>query len=334
MSIAKWVIGIVIALGLLGLGGMWVYGQMVGTSEVATPTRMSQVPAPTAPSTSTGKKAATSSYEWTATGTAVEGKFADADVVDLGDGTFRMYYATQPEVAGNQFEVYSATSSDGKIWTPESGQRKTMATFPEVVKLADGTFRMYFQSAGVIKSASSKEGLKWQDEAGTRIDMSNDEGLTFDNVAAPTVLLQSDGTFLMVYRGTVNEQYAGEMTPNKNTQLLLWATSSDGLSWTQKGLAIDTRVEPLYGLADGPELFVDDDGSTKLSFWTYTGVYWSPVSNGTFGEPSKVFALAESTSMNKFPAETPGDPVYAKIADTWYMYYGRPDGIQYAVRSK
>lgn len=45
-----------------------------------------------------------------------------------------------------------------------------MATFPDVIKLADGRFRMYFQNAGVIKSAISTDGLTWQDEAGTRID--------------------------------------------------------------------------------------------------------------------------------------------------------------------
>lgn len=284
----------------------------------------------TTPSTTTATKIPTT-LTWKATGTAVAGKFADADTVKLADGGYRMYYGVQPEVAGNHLEIYSATSADGVSWKQESGTRKTMATFPDVVKLADGTFRMYFQSAGVIKSATSTDGLSFTDESSTRIDTTNDLGVTFDNVAAPTVLFQSDGTYLMVYRGTIKQQYGTEPTPNKDTQILLWATSTDGLSWTKKGVAVDSRNTTLYGLADGPELFTADDGTVTVSFWSYTGVYWSKVSSGSFSTPEKVFALVEGTPQNKFPAETPGDPVYAKFGNTWYMYYGRPDGINYAV---
>lgn len=287
-----------------------------GSTKVATPT-----PAPTN-SKATGT--------WTKGSTAISGTYADADTVKLAESNYRMYYSVQPEVKGHNFEVYSAVSTDGKIWTQDAGTRKTMATFPEVVKLADGKFRMYFQSAGLIKSAISTDGLKFTDESGTRVDKVNDLGLTLDNVAAPTVLTEKDGTFTMVYRGTINTPYVGEVVPNKNTQILLWATSADGLIWTKKGLALDTRDTTFYGLADGPELFVWDDGTTQLSFWTYSGVYWSAVTAGKFSTPIKQFALAQSTAMNKFPTPTPGDPTYAEFNDVWYMYYGQKTGIDYA----
>lgn len=282
---------------------------------------------------------ATPKTTWKAAGTAVKGEFADADTVKLAENSYRMYYSVQPEVQGHNFEVYSAVSTDGKTWTQEPGVRKTMATFPDVIKTADGKFRMYYQSAGVIKSATSDDGLSWKDEAGTRIDKTNDLALTFDNVAAPSVFVQQNGTvepfygYVMLYRGTVNEQYGSEPTPNKNTQVLLWATSEDGLVWVKKGLAVDTRNTTLYGLGDGPELFTmaDDFSSMKLSFWSYGGVYWSDFADGTFSTPEKVFALAEATAMNKFPTPTPGDPVYAQFNDVWYMYYGQKTGIDYAV---
>ncbi|MEK7202371.1 MAG: hypothetical protein AAB669_02495 [Patescibacteria group bacterium] len=268
---------------------------------------------------------------WTKTGAAVSGQYADADTVKLADDSYRMYYGIQPEVAGNNFEVYSSTSVDGKTWTKEAGTRKTMATFPEVVQLVDGKFRMYFQSAGVIKSAISTDGLSFTDEAGSRIDKTNDLSLIFDNVAAPTVITPSvDGVFTMVYRGTINTPYAGEKVPNQNTQILLWATSPDGLTWTKKGLAVDSRTS-LYGLADGPELFTWKDGTTRLSFWSYAGVFWSTFKDGGFTTPEKVFALAEATAMNKFPTPTPGDPTYAEFNDVWYMYYGQNTSIDYAV---
>ena len=60
---------------------------------------------------------------------------------------------------------------------------------------------MYFQSAGVIKSAISEDGLSFVDEAGTRIDKTNSVDLTFDNVAAPTIMQDEDDRFVMVYRG-------------------------------------------------------------------------------------------------------------------------------------
>lgn len=319
MNKTLWVIiGLAVVL-VIGVGMYFMKANQTATA----PTDQKTQPAGTA------TKADTKSV-WTVGGVAVKGTFADADTVKLAANSYRMYYGIRPEVKGNKFEIFSATSTDGKSWTQEAGERKTMATFPEVVKLADGSFRMYFQQAGVIKSAKSADGLKFTDEAGTRIDKTNDLNLTFDNVAAPTVILQADGTFMMVYRGIINEQYGTEPTPNKNTQLLLWATSPDGLTWTKKGIAIDSRNTTLNGLTDGPELFVSQDGTTKLSYWSYTGVYWSAVTDGAFGDPEKIFSLAESTVGNKFPAKTAGDPTYAEFNNVWYMYYGQPDGIHYA----
>ena len=324
MNKTYWLLVGLVAVLAIGIGVYFTQADKVTTGS----TENQDAPAVTTTDTDNQSIVATT---WEVGGVAVKGTFADADTVKLTENNYRMYYGIQPEVKGNNFEVYSATSTDGKTWTQEAGTRKTMATFPEVIKLADGTFRMYFQSAGVIKSAKSTDGLKFTDEAGTRIDKSNDLGLTFDNVAAPTVIVKDDGSFIMVYRGTVNEQYGTEPTPNKNTQLLLWATSTDGLTWVKKGLAVDSRNSTLNGLTDGPELFVWRDGKTILSYWSYTGVYWSSFNGETFGEPEKVFALAESTATNKFPAKTAGDPVYAEFNKVWYMYYGQPDGINYAI---
>lgn len=267
---------------------------------------------------------------FTAVGAAVEGNFADADVVKLPNGKYRMYYAIQPEVQGHKFEVYSSISSDGITWTKESGTRKTFATFPDVVITKEGKYRFYYQSAGLIKSAISTDGLTFTDEAGTRIDKTNSIGLTFDNVAAPSVYLNTDNTYTMVYRGTSNIAYQGETVPNKDTQVLMWATSTDGLTWVKKGLAVDTRNSTLYNLGDGPELFKYSDGKIKLSFWSYSGVYWSDFDGSSFSTPKKIFALAEATAMNKFPTPTPGDPTYANVGEDWYMYYGQKESIDYA----
>lgn len=284
-------------------------------------------------STSTSTQESTkSSQSWQKGDLAINGKYADADVVAIDSNTWRMYYAIQPEVQGNNFEVYSATSTDGKTWKEEPGTRKTMATFPEVIKLKDGRYRMYYQSAAVIKSAISSDGLSFTDESGTRVDKSNTDSLTFDNVAAPTIAQTDDGTFIMVYRGTINERYAAN-TPNATTQVLMWATSADGLSFTKKGIAIDSRNDTLDGQLDGPDLVKWDDGQYHVFMTSYTGVYESTLDSNKFSTPKLAYAgEAKQTSMG-FTGAPPGDPTTAKINGTWYMYYGATgseSGIHYA----
>lgn len=283
--------------------------------------------------TTTTAKAETK--DWSVGGIAISGTFADASVVKTGADQYRIYYGIQPEVPGNQLEVYSATSSDGITWQQETGTRHKMSTFPEVIKLDDGRYRMYFQNAAVIKSAISSDGLTFVDEAGTRIDKENSEGLVFDNVAAPTILKQDDGSFLMVYRGTINERYAAD-TPNSTTQLLMWATSQDGLTFEKKGIAVDSRNADLRGQLDGPSLVKWDDDKIHMFVTTYSGV-WEFIRTGDkFNQGENVFTLGSSSGSNtQQSAPPPGDPSVIKIGDTWQMYYGTfskegENGISYA----
>lgn len=302
---------LVVVLAVVGIVGWNVYDKSKPKKAV-----------PASSSTPTSASTSVSAAKWQTGELAIPGNYADADAVSLGAGKYRMYYSIEPEVAGNKLEMYSATSEDGVKWTQEAGTRKTFATFPSVIKLSDSKWRLYFQNAGVIKSALSSDGLSWTDEAGTRVDAQNSLGLNFDNVAAPTVEQLNDGTYLMVYRGTINQAYADQV-PNKNTQLFLWATSKDGLSWEKQGMAIDSRNSTLQGLADGPEIVPKwDDGSVKLFFWSYSGVYESTFAGGKFSEPKFVYTNQASSSQNKFPENPPGDPTLLKIGDTWHMYYG------------
>lgn len=269
---------------------------------------------------------------WTAGGIAIPGTYADADVVQVSDTQWRLYYSIQPEVQGHNFEVYSATSTDGKTWAQEAGVRSTMATFPDVVKLKDGRYRMYTQQAGVIKSSISSDGLSFTAEAGTRIDTANPDNLVFDNVAAPSVAELDDGTFAMLYRGTINTRYAAN-TPNPTTQLLLWATSTDGLTFTKKGIAIDSRNTTLNGQLDGPDLVRWDDGTYRVYAASYTGVYEFSFDGTMFGDPALALAGEAKQDNMGFHGSPPGDPTTANIGGTWYMYYGGPreqNGIHFA----
>lgn len=267
---------------------------------------------------------------WQTGGVAIAGTYADAEVVELGDGSYRMYYSVEPEVPGNKLEVFSATSTDGISWNKEQGVRKEFAVFPDVVKLPDGRFRMYFQNAGVIKSATSYDGLSWVDEPGIRIDTA-EPGFSLENVGAQGTIRLEDGTYVMVYRGTINEPYqTTEKIPNRDTHVYFWAASKDGLAFEKKGLAIDSRNSILLGAADGVEWVKWDGGELRVYFWSYAGVYHVAYQNGAFSEPVFDFTNNED-KMAKFSPNPPSDPTFAKINGTWRMYYGQhTKGIYYA----
>ena len=270
---------------------------------------------------------------WTEGGVAVAGAYADADVVDLGNGKFRMYYSAEPETQGFQGQVYSAVTSDGKNWSKEEGTRITSAIFPSVIKLPDGRFRMYFQDRPNIKSAISTDGLTWEREQGVRIDTTNTAGLALTGVLSPTVI-KTGVEYLMVYAGAINEPYGKEKVPNKETHPLLWATSKDGLTFEPKGIAVDSRNETFKGWMDGPELVAWDDGTIRLYFFGYFGFYQSIFENGIFSEPEFVF-YGPNFDDKLFPSDPPGDPTLAKIGNNWYLFYGyHKKGIYYATLDK
>ncbi|OGL35854.1 hypothetical protein A3F05_00745 [Candidatus Saccharibacteria bacterium RIFCSPHIGHO2_12_FULL_47_17] len=270
------------------------------------------------------------SAKWQSAGVAIAGNYADADVVDLGNGKYRLYYSLEPEVTGFNGQVYSALSSDGENWAKEEGTRIEQATFPSVLRLSDGKFRMYYQNAGAIKSAVSSDGLAWTAESGTRVDTANSVGLSLTNVGAPTVAKIGD-KYVMVYFGAIGEKYtAAGLVPNNETHPLLWATSDDGLTFAKQGIALDSRNSMFKGWMDGPELVAWEGGENRLYLWGYKGIYYSVFTDNKFSEPQLTFSTA--TGNQEFPQDPPGDPTLAQINGAWNMYYGQHQkGIYRAV---
>jgi len=287
-------------------------------------------------SKTTDQTATTIKKVWQDGGVAIAGEYADAEVVDLGPSTssgqanYRMYYAAEPEVANFNSQIYTATSTDGVTWTA-GVEIKQGATFPDVAKLSDNRFRMYYQNNQVIKSAISTDGVNFTDEPGTRIDKT-EAGFTIENMAASSTILLADGTYLMVYRGLINAPYSTtEKLPNQTTQLFFYATSADGLTWQKKGLALDSRNETLLGLSDGAELLTWDDSKIRLYFWSYKGIYHTNYENGLFASVPTFDFTNNKDSNIKFAPNPPGDPTLVKIKNTWFMFYGQhTKGIYYA----
>ncbi len=270
-----------------------------------------------------------SGAKWKEVGPVIKGEYADAEIVDLGGGKFRMYYSVEPEVKGNKLELYSSTSNDGINWTKDAGTRKEFATFPDVVKLSDGSFRLYYQNMGIIKSAKSTDGLIWNDEPGTRVSK-NETGYNLDRVGAQTTTQLADGSYIMVYTGTENKPYSNEKLPNQTTSYLFYAVSSDGINFTKKGLAVDSRDDTLKGFIDGEEWVKWDDGGLRLYFWSYKGIFHLDYQGGKFSKPELDFSKDPNLQFSPNP---PSDPTLAKINGKWFMFYGQhTKGIYYATQ--
>jgi hypothetical protein len=105
------------------------------------------------------------------------------NVIHLDSGDYRMYLSNMICTDGNpKLFFISAISSNGLDFVLEPGDRlvsiysgneATGFAAPRVVRLKDGTYRMYYigdsQPGNMLLSAVSKDGLKWEREDGVRI---------------------------------------------------------------------------------------------------------------------------------------------------------------------
>jgi hypothetical protein len=148
--------------------------------------------------------------------------FADADsqfgsprVLPLEDGRFRLYCHEYPLPfrtgidAGNR--IISAISTDGRTFVREPGTRiaqesllESYAVYaPEVLRLSDGDYRMYYAGwstdpvEGRIFSATSADGLNWIKDGGICLD--NGGPYQDSKVSEPCVTRLPDGRFRMFY---------------------------------------------------------------------------------------------------------------------------------------
>ena len=167
-------------------------------------------------------------------------------------------------------ESVSAVSSDGLIWTKEPGIRVGIGQYagwgvssPEVVRLPDGTYRMYYtghQTQNVydnyrILSATSSDGINWTQELGIRIN--NDGQYDSRYAYAPDIIVLPDGTYRMYYTGLVSGSW----------YRILSAVSSDGLSWTKES---GVRIPPAFNVTSGDTIILSD-GTYRMYYSVHGG---------------------------------------------------------------
>ena len=125
---------------------------------------------------------------------------ADPVVFELDTGGFRMYYRTPTQ-------INSATSSDGKNWTIETGTRIANALEFAGIRLPDGTIVLYYAVSGftAILSKRSSDGLNFSVTPDTVLLPGNhptDDPEESGKILTTSILQFPGDTIRMYYQGS------------------------------------------------------------------------------------------------------------------------------------
>jgi hypothetical protein len=127
---------------------------------------------------------------------AVEGKVFESDnitdptVIKLNDGTYLM------ACVRGSLDIF-AKSLDGKNFQA-TGVTIQNGGIPELVKLDDGSIRLFYNGpGGIISSRSTDGGLTWTKENGARLSFSG-------GIADPSVIKRADGKWYLFVKGFNN----------------------------------------------------------------------------------------------------------------------------------
>ena len=209
----------------------------------------------------------------------------DPDAVVLPDGRLRMYYGVG--VGGSDsWRITSSISTDGQHWTPESTNLRGRSWGPaDVVRLPDGRFRMYYTPSDdpelpagqqrSVRSAISDDGINWTAEEGYRLNpaafpqLVPPQGVQYQ-VSHPGVVQLPGGTWLMLASFSIERGFDRHgFSSNDTTELIVWATSPDGLTFTARGIAVDSRNKATFdGYASSPDPVIWPDGTVRAFFWS------------------------------------------------------------------
>jgi hypothetical protein len=262
---------------------------------------------------------------WTTSRSVVPGRFADAEVFQLPDGRYRMLYGTESEVAADAFGIYSSVSRDGATWKPEGRVLAGKFSGANVVRLPSGGYRLYVSGplsttdpalmpmVGLV-SYTSTDGAAWQRETGVRLAASS--LATGEHLGFTSTKRLTDGTWLMAYE----VQRDGRYGPNIPTGLgeIRWATSPDGLTFTRRGVAVNSNNSLLLGNAHSPEFF-----GAKLYFHSVKGIFRVSWTGTGFAKDPRLEYAACRDPGKVFPwTPPPGDPTLARIGERTVMFHG------------
>lgn len=263
-------------------------------------------------------------------------------IVQLDDGTYRIYYSGHN--GDGQMHVGMATSPDGYAWTKygsnpilthgAGGAWNDYAVGHFIVRKEGATWKAWFegwQLGGTIKIgyATSTDGITWT-EYGSNPVISNGAGAAWDAGAAiPSGILKVGNTYMLYYWG-------GDLADQATWKIGL-ATSTDGTTWTKHA-----SNPVLAGVGSTWEVgilepFVEKIGSTYVMF--YQGNQSPPdYNNSAIGIATSTDGVAwTKRSDNPLPRGAGGSwdeewneaPKLLKIGTSWLIYYMGSKGAGY-----
>jgi hypothetical protein len=238
-----------------------------------------------------------------------------------------MLYGTDETVPADKFGIYSSVSHDGKTWVPEGIRLAGSFSGPDVVALPEGGYRMYLNgvrtltdntgvthyTAGVL-SYTSSDGATWQPEEGTRLPEAwLDQGERYGFTSTTRL---ANGMWLMAYAVERDGRYRRNVPSGLAS--IRWATSSDGLTFTKRGTAVNPNNEVLLGGARSPEFF-----GNQLYFHSLKGIYRVAWTGKGFSTRPVVALSACKDPKKVFPwTPPPADPTLARIGSSTVMFHG------------
>lgn len=207
----------------------------------------------------------TSLTSWTKSGKIIAEHASVPDVI-YKNGTLYIYFVDVSEDGKNEQIGLLKSSDNGNTWSNKQiinikGVGDKIPVDPAPFLLADGRIRLYYFDIGTtrtgnsintsdnkIYSALSDDGINFVEEQGVRFAKAD--------IYDPDVIM--DGKIWRMYVGT------------GSSQQVLSATSSDGLSFTYEGIALDKATIPnvilenntYYLFTGGIEISTSMDGKT------------------------------------------------------------------------
>lgn len=203
---------------------------------------------------------------------------------------------------------------------------------PNVVRLRQGGFRMYYtavgparsvqESLGYILSAFSDDGISWRKEPGVRMDVHEPDAM--QRVLCPDVIPLPDGRWRMYFEA---------VAPNR-PNVILSAVSDDGLNWQrEEGIRVQS---PEWTFGSPRCLYVPSPkDENKLCYRLYFHHYSYPMRTGLDAQNHIISAASEDglhfeiepgIRVEQGDAQRESLCVYAaeviRLEEGWYrMYY-------------
>ena len=194
-----------------------------------------------------------------------------------------------------------SVSQTAENWTTSNKMVLANTTSTDTHKLSDGTYRMYYMHDGNIVYSDSTDAVNFSAPNPTGVN--GGPGAMLSN---PSVLEIKTGDWIMIY-----EQDFGT-NPQTAQRNLYLATSSDGMHFTEAGIAVDSSKQD-NNFASVPNLILLPNGTVRM--------YYVCGGQDICARDSSDNGKTWIKDTFKFNQTNVGDPDVLRSGNNWVMYF-------------